>query len=114
MELAWPESSPRGKTFKIKNDLLIVLRIKIGRFYTNANIIIDSIKGTRGISREQKKTYELTKTKAKLVEAKLKSKEALHQAEMETLVQKQRALQMEILHVFSFICSRHYSDTSIY
>ena len=76
------------------------------RFYMNANKILGDITGVRGPNRVQEAKLEMIRNKIALTEAKIRAKAQMSQNELRILRLKERALQLEILKVFSVLC-RH-------
>ena len=79
------------------------------RFYMNANKILDDITGVRGPNRVQEAKLELIRNKIALMEAKIKAKISMSEAELRNLQLQERALQYEILRVFSVVC-KHFKE----
>ena len=75
----------------------------------NANKILDDITGVRGPNRVQEAKLELIRNKIALMEAKIKAKISMSEAELRNLQLQERALQYEILRVFSVVC-KHFKE----
>ena len=74
------------------------------RFYINVNRVMGDITGLRGVNRVQEAKLALIRNKIALAEAKIQAKLHMSQNELRILRLQERALQLEILKVFSVLC----------
>ena len=104
--------SPKSRYIYSQN---INHRIKFNliRFYTNANVIVDEVLGKRGPNRVHQAKLDLIKNKIKLAQKKIEAKVETNQDQLRHLKRQRRVLQLEILHVFTVICTHYYETMTM-
>lgn len=83
------------------------------RFYVNVNRFLGNITGHRGVNRVQEAKLAMIRSKIALAEAKIQAKLHISQNELRNLHLQERALQLEILKVFSVLCKHYRANTTI-
>ena len=91
---------------------ITLVQILPTRFYMNANRIVDDITGVRGPNRVQEAKLEMIRNKIALMQAKIQAKIAMSEADLRHLQLQERALQYEILKVFSVLC-KYFNENMI-
>ena len=91
---------------------ITLVQILPTRFYMNANRIVDDITGVRGPSRVQEAKLAMIRNKIALMQAKIEAKIAMSEADLRHLQLQERALQYEILKVFSVLC-KYFNENMI-